>query len=173
MTYMRPIRLVLVLLFVCASSLQMSAQATKYGVTVDVANAPALMKAATYSFVAGQPAYDKAVDKLIVDAIDREMSAHGVKKVSSGPSDVVVTYLSVRRTDVDLKSKPSSADGALREYPVGTLVVLVTDPVDRQKRLFAARSDKPLDLNPATYEATVNAVTASIFEKYPRKVKAQ
>ena len=84
---------------------------------------------------------------------------------------MVVTYLSVRRTDVDLKSKPSAKDGTLREYPVGTLVVSITDPADRQKKLFNGRIDEPLDLNPATYEATINAAVAAIFEKYPRKVK--
>jgi Domain of unknown function (DUF4136) len=163
------IRLGLMLISACVVAVQASAQTTKYGVTVDVANAPVLVKASTYTFVPGQPVYDKAVDQMIVDAIDRELTARGVKKVRSGPSDLLVTYMSVRRTDVDLNSKPSSADGTLREYAVGTLVVLVTDPVDRQKRLFAARSDKPLDLNPSTYEATVKSVTASIFEKYPRR----
>ncbi len=89
---------------------------TQYGVTADVANAPALLKAATYTFTPGQPSYDKTVDQAIISAIDREMSARGVTKVTSGPLDVVVTYLSVRRTDVDLKSKPSAKDGTLREY---------------------------------------------------------
>ena len=168
---MQRIPLLLILAFLSMGPTDAFAQATKYGVTVDVSNAPALLKASTYAFVPGQPAYDKALDALIISAIDREMTARGMKKVSAGPSDVVVTYLSVRRTDVDLKSKPK--DGNLREYPVGTLVVSVTDPVDRQKALFTARSDSPLDLNPSTYEATVKTVTAAIFEKYPRKVTAQ
>jgi hypothetical protein len=169
---MQRISSLLILCSLCVLPVHAFAQRTKYGVTVDSANAPALLKASTYAFVPGQPVYDKALDALIVAAIDREMAARGMKKVESGPSDVVVTYLSVRRTDVDLKSTKSN-DGTLREYPVGTLVVSVTDPIDRQKRLFTARSDQPLDLNPSTYEATVNAVTAAIFEKYPRKVKTQ
>jgi hypothetical protein len=111
------------------------------------------------------------VDQAIISAIDREMSARGVKKVTSGRSDIVVTYLSVRRTDVDLKSKPSAKDGTLREYAVGTLVVSVSDPADRQKKFFTGRVDKPLDLDPATFEATINAAVAAIFEKYPRKGK--
>ena len=47
----------------------------------------------------------------------------------------------------------------------------ITDPADRQKKLFNGRIDEPLDLNPATYEATVKAAVAAIFEKYPRKVE--
>jgi hypothetical protein len=158
--------------FACVYPSPASAQKkTPYGVTADVADAPALLKAATYAFVPGQPSYDKTVDQAIITAIDREMSARGVKKVTSGPSDVVVTYLSVRRTDVDLKSTPSAKDGTLREYAVGTLVVSISDPADRQKKLFNGRIDKPLDLDPATYEATINAAVAAIFEKYPLKGK--
>ena len=158
--------------FACAYPSPASAQKkTPYGVTADVANAPALLKATTYAFTPGQPSYDKTVDQAIITAIDREMSVRGVKKVASGPSDVVVTYLSVRRTDVDLKSTPSAKDGTLREYAVGTLVVSISDPVDRQKKLFNGRIDKPLDLDPATYEATINAAVAAIFEKYPLKGK--
>jgi Domain of unknown function (DUF4136) len=162
----------LILCFFCAVP-GVSAQYTTYGVTVDVANAPALLKAVTYSFVAGQPVYDRRADNLIINAIDREMIARGVTKVASGPSDIVVTYLSVRRTDVDLKSKPSSADGTLPEYPVGTLVVVATHPVDRQKKLFSGRIDTPLDLDPATFETTINAAISAIFAKYPRKVNTR
>jgi Domain of unknown function (DUF4136) len=155
----------------CAFASPASAQTKPYGVTVDVANAPALLKATTYAFTPGQPAYDKTADQVIISAIDREMNARGVKKVTSGPSDLLVTYLSVRRTDVDLKSTPSAKDGTLREYAVGTLVVSISDPADRQKKLFNGRIDKPLDLDPATIEATLNAAVAAIFEKYPRKGK--
>jgi hypothetical protein len=152
-------------------SLASAQKKTPYGVKADVANAPALLKAATYTFTPGQPSYDKTVDQAIISAIEREMAARGVKKVTSGPSDVVVTYLSVRRTDVDLKSTPSPKDGTLREYAVGTLVVSISDPADQQKKLFNGRIDTPLDLDPATYEGTINAAVAAIFEKYPRKGK--
>ena len=166
---MQRIPLLVIVVLLCGAAAGVFAQ--RYGVTVEESNASALGNASTYTFVPGQPVYDKAVDALIIGAIDREMAARGMKKVTSGPADVVVTYLSVRRTDVDLKSRPNAKDGTLREYPVGTLVVSVTDSVDRQKRLFTARSDQPLDLAPATYEATVKTVTAAIFEKYPRKVR--
>ena len=31
------------------------------------------------------------------------------------------------------------------------------------------RVDEPLNLDPATFDATVNAAVAAIFEKFPRK----
>jgi ABC-type molybdate transport system substrate-binding protein len=169
----RRIQLLLILSTVCVAAGSLFAQRTNYGVTVDVSNAAALTKAERYTFVPGQPAYDKAVDQLIITAIDREMKARGVMNVASGPADIVVTYLSVRRTDVDLKAKPSGKDRLLPEYPVGTLVVSVSDAADRQKKLFNGRIDEPLDLDPATYEATINAAVAAIMAKYPRKTKAR
>jgi hypothetical protein len=165
---MRSISALLVFVALSAVPTVSFAQRTTYGVTVDVSDQPALLKAATYAYVPAQPAYDKTVDQLVISAIDRELKARGMTKVTSGRSDMVVTYLSVRRTDVDLKSKPN-AKGALPEYPVGTLVVSMTDPVDRQKKLFNGRIDEPIDLNPATYEATINAAVGAIFGKYPRK----
>jgi ABC-type molybdate transport system substrate-binding protein len=168
---MRRICLLLVLSSVCLYPAGVLGQRTTYGVTVDVIDAAALIKAATYTFVPGQPAFDKTIDQLIISAIDRQLKARGVTKVASGSADMVVTYLSVRRTDVDLKSKPSAKDGTLREYPVGTLIVSISDPVDRQKKLFNGRIDEPINLDPATFEATSNAAVGAIFEKYPRKAK--
>ena len=153
----------------CSIPGELSAQSTKYGVTVDVVNAAALSKVRTYSFVPSQPAFDKVVDQHIITALDRELTARAITKLATGTPDVLVTYSSVRRTDVDLKSKPSGQEGTRREYAVGTLVVSILDPVDRQKKLFNVRVDKPLDLDPATFEATINAVVAAIFEKYPQK----
>ena len=166
----RRIHLLLILATMCVAA-DLFAQRTNYGVTADVINAAALSKARTYTFVPGQPAYDKAVDQFIITAIERELKARGVTKVAAGPADIAVTYLSVRRTDVDLRSKPSGKDGLLPQYPVGTLVVSISDPADRQKKLFNGRIDEPLDLNPATYEATIKAAVAAIFEKYPRTAK--
>ena len=47
----------------------------------------------------------------------------------------------------------------------------VSDPADRLKKFFTGRIDTPLNLDPATFEATINAAVAAIFEKYPKKGK--
>jgi hypothetical protein len=39
-----------------------------------------------------QPSFDKAVDKQIIAAVDRDLEARGLKKPASRPSDLVVTY---------------------------------------------------------------------------------
>jgi hypothetical protein len=158
-------------LAIAMSVVHVSAQYTTYGVTVDVLDVPALTKVATYSYVAAQPAYDKAVDQFVIRAIERELTARGLTKSATAKADVVVTYSSLRRTDVDLKSKPTTLGGTLRQFPVGTLVVSIGERADRQKKLFQGRIDKPMELDPATYEATINSAVAEIFEKYPRKTK--
>ncbi len=56
----------------------------------------------TYSWMPGQPAFDPAVDKTIVAAVDSEMSALGLKKAAGKPADVTIRYLAVRSTSIDL-----------------------------------------------------------------------
>jgi hypothetical protein len=146
--------------------LVVAGQQPKYGVSVKAAKPAALAKARTYVWTASQPSFDKDVDRQIVAAVDGELNARGFTKLASGQSDVVVTYASLSRTDADLKSKPSK-NGALREYAVGTLVVDMRDPANRQS-LFRVRMDTPIDKDPAKLEAAINAAVTAMFEKYPK-----
>ncbi len=141
----------------------------KYGVTVLTVKAPALAKVKTYVWSGSRQSFDKDVDALIVAAVDRELAARRFTKVSSGHSDVVVAYASLSRTDVDLKAKPS-ASGDRPAYAVGSLVVDLSDSADRQV-LFRVRMDTPIERNPATIGATIDAAVAAMFEKYPTPSK--
>ena len=140
-------------------------QPPKYGVTVSVGKTAELAKAKTYSWTASQPAFDKTVDAQIVAAVDRELKALGLTKVASGKSDLLATYASQRRTDVELK-----AAGA-REFPVGVLILELRDPATSQP-LFRARIDKPLDVERAQLEPAINAAVTEMFEKYPTRTPA-
>ena len=139
-------------------------QQPKYEVSVKASKPAALAKAKTYMWTVSQPAFNKDVDKQIIAAVDRELQARGLTKAATTPGDLAVTYGSVSRTDVDLKSK--GKEGELREFAVGTLVVDVRDSANKQS-LFRVRIDKPIQSDPATFEATVNAAVAAMFEKYP------
>ncbi len=145
-----------------------AAQTPKYGVTVTVSKDVDPAKFKTYAWTKGGPSAVKTVDAQIVAAIDRELKALGMSK-ASGKSDVLVTYFSLRRTDVDLKAKPVA--GSLPEYPVGTLLVVVLDPATRSKRLVQLRADKPIDTEPAQLEAAINSAVAEMFAKYPTRQK--
>ena len=146
-------------------------QQPKYGVTVKVSKAAALANAKTYSWTASQPSHIKTIDAQIVAAVDRELGALGLTKVESGKSDLVTTYASLARTDVDLKSKGVKT-GQGREYSVGTLVVDLRDPATKQP-LFRVRIDKPIDSEPEKLEAAINAAVAAMFEKYPTRTSTK
>lgn len=138
---------------------------TKYGVTVTEVKRHALAKVRTYTWTVSHPSLDKTADKQIIAAVDRELTTLGLRKLATGRGDAEVTYASVIRTDVDLKSKPSTS-GALRTYPVGILAVQVRDSTTRQM-LFSASVDSPIDTEPARLEAAINAATTALFKKYP------
>jgi len=55
----------------------------------------------------------------------------------------------------------------LRQFAVGTLVVDVRNPANKQS-LFRVRMDTPIDAaDPAKLEGSINAAVAAMFEKYP------
>jgi hypothetical protein len=139
---------------------------TKYGVTVKAVKAAELAKAKTYVWTVGRPSFNKDIDALIIAAVDRQLSSRGFSKLTSGRGDVAVTYGSLSRTDVDLEA----AKGPAPDIAVGTLIINLTDPANRQL-LFSVRMDQPIDWNPATYQATVDAAVAAMFEKYPTPSK--
>src|SRR5262249_44836900 len=91
---------------------------------------PDLAQIKNYSRTPGQPSGDKRIDARIVAAVDRELGVLGMTKATSGPGDVLATYFSLSRTDVNVKAKPDS-EGRRPQYWVGTLVVALLDPESR------------------------------------------
>ena len=154
-----------------ASYVAATAQQTKHRVTVTEVNRDALAKVKTYTWTMSHPSFDKTADKQIIAAVDRELTTRGLTRLATGRGDVEVTYASLSRTDVDLKSEPS-ATGALRIYPVGILVVQVRDSANGQM-LFNAKVHSPIDTEPAKLEAAINAATTAIFKKYPGRPAAK
>ena len=89
-----------------------------YGVTATIDKTTDFTRLKTYRWTSGRPILDKGVDREIVAAVDHELGVLGFTKRTAAPSDVLVSYRWLRRTDVDLKSKPAETTGALRQYPV-------------------------------------------------------
>ena len=143
--------------------------AQKYGVTVKAVQPAALAKAKTYVWTQSRATFQKNIDRMILAAVDRELAARGFTKLSSGPSDVLVTYDALERIDLNLKAKPST-DGTLPEIPVGTLVVELNAP-ENPEPLFSVRIDTPIDTDPASLEGEINTAVTAMFEKYPRSSK--
>jgi len=157
----------------CAAAVTgVAAQPRKYGVTATPEKGVDFAKFKSYTWMTGQPSADKKIDSLIVAAIDREMAGLGMTKVaSSGMPDVVVTYYSQRRTDVDLKAKADSK-GAQPEYTVGTLLVALLDPSNRRQRLLGLRMDQPIDAaSAADLQSTIDGAVKALFEQYPTRTR--
>ena len=98
-------------------------------------------------------------------AVDKELATVGLQPSSSGPGDVLVTYYSISRTDVDVKAKPDEK-GLRPEHTVGSLVVALLDPASR-KPAVQLRIDKPIER--ADIEGSINTLVPELFTKYPGK----
>ena len=149
---------------IAAHGLAPAAQRTKYGVSVKESKPAALAKVRTYTWIETRPAFDKTIDAQIRAAVDSELQARGLSKLATGPSDLLVTYSSLSRTDIDLKSKAASSGPP--ELAVGTLVVDLRDPSNRVS-LFQVRMDTPIETDRARLEATISVAVAAMFGKYP------
>src|SRR5262245_60103586 len=136
----------------------------KYRVKVQADKRTDFSRLRTYTWMGGHPASIAAVDTEIVAAIERELLALGLMPVASG-GDVVVTYASVTRTDVNTKSKPVAKDYR-PEYAVAPLVVSMLDPVNL-KPLLQLRADRPV--HPAGLEATIGDTIAEMFTYFPTR----
>jgi hypothetical protein len=148
----------------------LAAQQPKYGVTLKADEKTDFSKLKTYTWEHGWQAYDKAVNDEIIAAVDRELAGVGLTKKASGPSDVLVTYASLRRIDVDINAKPVGQDGMRPQVDVGTLVVLLLEPGTR-KELLRARVDQPITLEPEKVKSTIDAAVKGMFAKYPTRKK--
>jgi hypothetical protein len=152
-----------------AAAAPLVAQTPKYGVTVKSDEKTDFAKFKSYKWEHGWQAYDKRVHQAILTAVDRELAAVGLTKKTSGAADLLVTYGSLRRVDIDPNSEPTAA-GTRRQYDVGTLIVLLLEPASR-KELFRARVDRPIELDSATIAPIVDSTVAEMFAKYPTKIK--
>jgi hypothetical protein len=160
-------RLVLGIGLCAAFAVAAAAQMPKYGVKVSIDKKVDFAAFKTYSWTQGQPSADKTVDARVMAAVDRELSALGMSKAASGAGDVMVTYYSLSRTDVDHKAKPD-AQGARPQYWVGTLVVALLDPANRQ-RLLRLRVDKPIEIEPAKLGVAIDEAVSALFARYPTR----
>ena len=138
----------------------------KYRVKVQADKHTDFSRLKTYSWMGGHPASIAAIDEEIVAAIDRELSALGMRQMPSEAGDVVVTYASVTRTDVNTKAKPVSKDYR-PEYAVGTLIISLLDPVSLRP-LLQLRTDKRVD-GAAWLGATIGGTIAEMFRYFPTR----
>jgi hypothetical protein len=143
-----------------------SAQITKYGVTVTAEKNVDFSTFKTYSWTPGRGAFVKDVDAHIKAAIDREMSALGMTKVAPDSGDVLLTYQSLTRSDIDLKKDPSGD----KPFSVGTLVVALLEP-SSHRQLLRLRTDRPIEVEQGKLQASIDSAVTELFARYPTRSK--
>src|SRR5262245_7002789 len=137
----------------------------KYRVKVQADKYTDFSKVRTYSWMDGHPAPVPAVDAEIVSAIERELGELGMMQAADGSGDVVVTYASISRTDVNTKAKPISKDYR-PEHAVATLVVSLLDPISL-KPLLQLRVDRPVPR--VGVEAGIGSAVDEMFRYFPTR----
>ena len=137
----------------------------KYRVKITADKRTDFSKIRTYTWKESQPTAVKGLDEQIVAAVERELATVGVTKSASGSGDVIATYASLTRTDVNVRAKPLSKDYR-PEYPVATLVVYLLDPATLRP-LLEMRADRRVE--PAGLRATINNAVEEMFRQYPTR----
>jgi hypothetical protein len=123
----------------------------------------------TYAWTRSWASLDPEFDAHIVEAIDRELASVGLLRQESEPADVVISYGTVRRSDVDVSAKRDRNSGMYPEYPTGTFVVLMREAYSRRE-LFRARAEVPIDVDIAQLEEQIDMIVTRIFAHYPTRV---
>jgi hypothetical protein len=85
------------------------------------------------------------------------------------PADVVVSYGTVRRSDIDVGAKRDRSSGVYPEISTGTFNVLIREAYARRE-ILRARAEVPLDVDIAQLEQYLDAIIARIFAHYPTRV---
>ena len=122
----------------------------------------------TYAWTRGLASLDPEFDTHIIEAIDRELGLVGLVRQDSEPADVVVSYGTVRRSDVDVSAKRDLASGTYPEYSTGTFVVLIRESYSRRE-LFRARAKVQIDVDIAHIEQQTDDIIARMFAHYPAR----
>jgi hypothetical protein len=123
----------------------------------------------TYAWTRGFASLDPELDAFIVAAIDRELASAGLIRQETEPADVVVSYGTVRRSDIDVSAKRDRTSGVYPEYSTGTFVVLIREAYSRRE-LLRARAEVPIDVDTTKLEEQIDAIIARIFSHYPTRV---
>jgi hypothetical protein len=122
-------------------------------------------KLETYSWSWGKPSHNKEINAWVVTAVDRELSAVGLRKNTAVLGDVIVTYDSISRTDND---EPGLVEEAARPQRwVGSLAVSILDSGNRRRPFLRLALAKPIDVDPSQLHSEIDLAVKELFENYP------
>ena len=123
----------------------------------------------TYAWTRGFASLDPELDTFIVAAIERELASVGLIRQETEPADIVVSYGTVRRSDIDVGAKRDRRSGVYPEISTGTFNLLIREAYTRRE-ILRARAEVPLDVDIAQLEEYLDAIIARTFAHYPTRV---
>jgi hypothetical protein len=138
---------------------------TKYRVQVTADQQTDFSKIKTYSWLASHIVADEEIHSDIVSAVDRQLQAVGLTQAPSGLSDVVVTYSSYSRTDVNFNAKEIQKD-VRPAYPVGILVITLLEP-KALRQVLELRAATPFARTEGG--AVIDQTVQAMFKRYPHR----
>jgi hypothetical protein len=169
-----PLLISLMVFLVCGISLAK--------VTVDWDKTADFTKYKTYAWAKGTPASNPLMNDRIVAAIDNELAAKGMQKVSDPASaDLVVIYHAALSEETQLNTTDMGGGWGWRwgggmstttvdKIPKGQLVVDIGD-AKTKKVLWMGNASETLSDNPDKNVDKINKVTKEMFKKFPPPVK--
>jgi len=134
----------------------------------------------TYTWAKGHDAFEPAAHKAIVGLFEQKMTELGFKKAETGAPDVLLTYHTVRGSELDLKAleklqregkDPSEASAGATKI-LGRLAVVMSDPKTREA-LWSAGTRRRLNDDPAKWRDDAERAVTALFDTYPGRKKGK
>jgi hypothetical protein len=129
----------------------------------------------TYAWSKGHEAFDPAAHKVIVAAVEAQMATLGFKKAEAGKPDLLLTYHTVRGSEVDLKAldklRREGKDEAGATRILGRLAVVLSRP-DSRAMVWSAGTRRRLSDDPSKWNEEVQQAVVALFDTYPGRKKS-
>ncbi len=146
-------------------------------VKVDYDKAASFTGFATYAWAKGTPVQNGLMDQRIIDGIDRQLAAKGLRKVdASANPDLRVLYHGAVGTETQLNTTDMGGWGyrwgggmsttTVQNIPVGKLVVDIGD-AKTKKLLWMGTASDTLSDKPEKNEQKLNKALDKMFKKFP------
>jgi hypothetical protein len=123
----------------------------------------------TYAWEKGAEAFDRSIHQALVDAVETELSARGLRKVDLKTADVTVAYFASGTSELDFDALDKARG---KEIPasksLATLGVAMYR-LPKRSRIWTAQTRQYVDVTPEKRDSTARTLVASLFETLPRK----
>ena len=147
-------------------------------VNVDFDRGTDFSKYKTYAWSKGTPAANPMIHQRIIDGIDAQLAAKGLRKVESNP-DLVVVYHAATDTQVSVSTwgggplggwRMGSGTATVNKVPVGELVVDIGD-VQAKKFVWRGTASSTVSSKQEKNEKYLNTALTRMFQNFPQPPK--